>query len=71
MKYYLAAPTLAARVSLSPDSPTQMFKHNFRICKSRIMFFDFCSFFSFAVWACVLPASLRGVPGAFCFWATG
>lgn len=30
--------TLAARVSLSPDSPTQMFKHNLRMCKSRIIF---------------------------------
>lgn len=30
--------TLAARVSLSPDSPTQMFKHNFRIRNSRIGF---------------------------------
>lgn len=30
--------TLAARVSLSPDSPTQMFRHNLRICKSRITF---------------------------------
>lgn len=30
--------TLAARVSLSPDSPTQIFKHNFRIFKSRITF---------------------------------
>lgn len=33
--------TLAARVSLSPDSPTQMFKHNLRILNSRIRFLDF------------------------------
>lgn len=38
--------TLAARVSLSPDSPTQMFRHNLRICKSRITFLD-GSFFIF------------------------
>lgn len=32
--------TLAALVSLSPDSPTQMFRHNLRIRRSRIMFLD-------------------------------
>lgn len=31
--------TFAARVNLSPDSPTQMFRHNLRICSSRITFF--------------------------------
>lgn len=30
--------TLAARVSRSPDSPTQMFRHNLRMCRSRITF---------------------------------
>lgn len=33
--------TLAARVSLSPDSPTQMFKHNLRILNSRMRFLAF------------------------------
>ena len=32
--------TLAARVSLSPDSPTQMFRHNLRILTSRMTFLD-------------------------------
>lgn len=31
--------TLAARVNLSPDSPTQMFRQSLRILRSRIMFF--------------------------------
>ena len=32
-------PTLAALVNLSPDSPTQIFKHSLRILTSRIGFF--------------------------------
>jgi len=41
--------TLAALVSLSPDSPTQMFRHSLRMCRSRMEFFDLSltSFFSF------------------------
>merc|ERR1712047_62668 len=35
--------TFAARVSLSPDSPTQMFKHNLRILNSLMGFFAFFS----------------------------
>lgn len=31
--------TLAARVSLSPDSPTQMFRQSLRMCRSRMGFF--------------------------------
>lgn len=31
--------TFAALVSLSPDSPTQIFKHNLRMCKSLMGFF--------------------------------
>ena len=32
--------TFAARVSLSPDSPTQMFKQSLRMRTSRITFLD-------------------------------
>jgi hypothetical protein len=32
--------TFAALVNLSPDSPTQMFKHNFRIFNCRMTLFD-------------------------------
>lgn len=37
--------TLAARVNLSPDSPTQMLRHNLRILTSRMGFLDL-SFFT-------------------------
>ena len=33
--------TLVALVSLSPDSPTQMFRHNFEMRSSRILLFAF------------------------------
>ncbi|KYN30029.1 hypothetical protein ALC57_00539 [Trachymyrmex cornetzi] len=36
----LVKSTLAARVKRSPDSPTQIFRHNFRIRTSRIIFLD-------------------------------
>lgn len=53
--------TLAARVSLSPDSPTQMFKHNLRICKSRITFLagSFFIFLAPAGAACVAAGCLK------------
>lgn len=53
--------TLAARVSLSPDSPTQMFRHNLRICRSRITFFVL----SFLILGCS-AAALAGVFAAGC-----
>lgn len=50
----LLAPTFAARVNLSPDSPTQMFKHNLRICRSRITFLAG----SFLIFAGLSPAAV-------------
>lgn len=47
--------TFAARVSLSPLSPTQIFKHNFWIRISRMGFADF-SFFSFIL-TTILPGT--------------
>lgn len=46
---YISIPTLAARVSLSPDSPTQMFRHSFLMCRFLITFLELSlgAFFSF------------------------
>jgi hypothetical protein len=49
--------TLAARVSLSPDSPTQIFKHSFLILTSRITFFE-ASLGSFFVFLAVAFAGV-------------
>lgn len=53
--------TLAARVSLSPDSPTQMFKHNLRICKSRITFLagSFLIFLAESAWVGLTAAGCK------------
>merc|ERR1711946_87954 len=47
--------TLVALVSLSPDSPTQMFRHNLRIRRSRIMFLDLSLLTTSVMMATIIP----------------
>lgn len=60
--YYKILLTLAARVNLSPLSPTQMLRHNLRMCNSLITFLDLSliSLLSFLAGAAALGAAATG-----------
>ncbi|KYM85416.1 hypothetical protein ALC53_04659 [Atta colombica] len=55
----LVKSTLAARVKRSPDSPTQIFRHNFRIRTSRIIFLD--ASLEFYIYCVIIVINLNSV----------